>query len=36
VDVAPKIAEEKMLKHRSFEGFHIKPAEDFLESRVPI
>ena len=27
IDVAPKIAEEKMLKHRSFEGFKIKPAE---------
>lgn len=36
VDVSPKIAEEKMLKHRSFEGFHIKPVADFLESRVPI
>jgi homogentisate 1,2-dioxygenase len=36
VDVAPKIAEEKMLKHRSFEGFHIKPETDFLDSRVPI
>lgn len=36
VDVAPKIAEEKMLSHRSFEGFNIKPAKDFLESRVPV
>jgi homogentisate 1,2-dioxygenase len=36
VDVAPKIAEEKMLKHRSFEGFNIKPAADFLESRIPV
>ncbi|MBG9376525.1 homogentisate 1,2-dioxygenase [Panacibacter sp. DH6] len=34
--VMPKIAEEKMLKHRSFEGFKIKPAADYLESRKPI
>jgi len=36
VDVSPQIAEEKMLQHRSFEGFHIKPANDYLESRVPV
>ncbi|MBL7741010.1 MAG: homogentisate 1,2-dioxygenase [Chitinophagaceae bacterium] len=35
-DVSPQIAEEKMLKHRCFEGFHIKPVKDFLESRVPV
>ena len=34
--VAPTIAEEKMLKHRSFEGFNIKPVADFLQSRVPV
>ncbi|WP_018612740.1 homogentisate 1,2-dioxygenase [Segetibacter koreensis] len=36
VNVAPEIAEEKMLKHRSFEGFNIKPSEDFLNSRIPV
>lgn len=36
IDVSPIIAEEKMLQHRCFEGFHIKPAKDFLESRVPV
>jgi len=36
VNVAPQIAEEKMLRHRSFEGFNIKPVKDFLESRVPV
>ena len=36
VDVSPKIAEEKMLKHRSFEGFNIKPQKDYLDSRVPV
>jgi len=35
-DVQPRIAEEKMLKHRSFEGFKVKPTADFLESRVPV
>ena len=36
VNIAPQIAEEKMLSHRSFEGFNIKPTKDFLESRVPV
>jgi len=31
--VSPKIAEEKMLRHRSFEGFKIIPQKDFLQSR---
>ena len=35
-DVVPQIAEEKMLKHRSFEGFKIKPEKDFLQSRKPV
>ncbi|MFN4007631.1 MAG: homogentisate 1,2-dioxygenase [Chitinophagaceae bacterium] len=34
--VAPTIAEEKMLKHRSFEGFNVQPKADYLESRTPI
>lgn len=36
VSVKPEIAEEKMLKHRSLEGFSIKPAADYLDSRVPV
>lgn len=36
VNMMPKVAEEKMLKHRSFEGFHIKAEKDFLQSRKPI
>src|SRR5689334_21766358 len=36
VEVKPHVAEEKMLKHRSFEGFNIKPAKDFLQSRIPV
>ncbi len=35
-DIAPLIAEEKMLRHRSFEGFKIKPEKDYLQSRTPI
>lgn len=35
-DVMPAIAEEKMLKHRSFDGFNIKPVDDFLQSRIPV
>lgn len=34
--VAPTVAEEKMLKHRSFEGFKINPTQDFLQSRKPV
>lgn len=35
-DLMPRVAEEKMLKHRSFEGFRITPENDFLESRKTI
>jgi len=34
--VAPKIAFQRSLKHQSFEGFHVEPADDFLESRTPV
>ena len=36
ISVAPEVAEEKMLKHRSFEGFKIKPDADYLKSRVAV
>jgi homogentisate 1,2-dioxygenase len=36
VDVSPKVAEEKMLKHRSFEGFKVKPEKDYLQSRKAV
>jgi homogentisate 1,2-dioxygenase len=32
-DAQPRIAEEKMLKHRSFDGFKVKPEADYLQSR---
>ncbi len=36
VSVAPQIAEEKMLQHRSFDGFKISPVADYLESRKAV
>ncbi len=36
INVAPKIAEEYMLKHRSLEGFNIKPEADYLDSRKAV
>jgi len=36
VNVMPIIAEEKMLKHRCFEGLHIAPVADYLQSRKPV
>jgi homogentisate 1,2-dioxygenase len=36
INVAPKIAEEKMLKHRCFEGFNITPTADYLDSRKAV
>jgi homogentisate 1,2-dioxygenase len=34
--VAPQIALEKNMQHRSLLGFRVQPADDYLESRVPI
>ena len=36
IDISPTIAEEKMLKHRSLEGFKIRPVKDYLQSRVAV
>jgi homogentisate 1,2-dioxygenase len=36
ISVAPLIAEEQMLKHRSFQGFKIAPEDDYLESRCAV
>lgn len=33
IDVSPKPANDAILKHRSFEGFQIKPEADYLKSR---
>ncbi len=34
--IAPTIAIDKNMQHRKFEGFKVKPEDDFLVSRVPI
>lgn len=36
INVQPRVAEEKMLKHRCFEGFHVKPEADYLASRKAV
>ena len=36
VNIKPQIAEDGMLKHRSFEAFKIKREKDFLDSRIPV
>ncbi|HZF99463.1 MAG TPA: homogentisate 1,2-dioxygenase [Chitinophagales bacterium] len=36
IDVQPKIALSKQMKHRSFQGFNVQPKVDFLDSRVPL
>lgn len=36
VNVQPRVAEEKMLKHRCFEGFQVKPEADYLASRKAV
>jgi homogentisate 1,2-dioxygenase len=35
-DVTPKIANDNILKHRSFQGFNVKPVHDYLQSRKPV
>jgi len=32
-DVSPKAATDNILKHRSYQGFKIKPEADYLKSR---
>ncbi len=36
VDIRAKAASENILKHRSFQGFNIKPEADYLKSRKPV
>ncbi len=36
VNIMPQVAEEKMLKHRSFDGFRIAPEKDYLQSRKAV
>ena len=34
--VAPKIIEDKQLKHRSLKGWNVAPEEDYIKSRKPL
>lgn len=36
INVTPEIALEENMQHRSFQGFNIKPAEDYILSRIPV
>lgn len=36
VNVAPEVELDKNMQHRSFRGFDVAPADDYLESRVPV
>ncbi|MBI3142745.1 MAG: homogentisate 1,2-dioxygenase [Bacteroidetes bacterium] len=36
IDLSPKVAVEKNMKSVSLNGFSINPAQDYLESRVPV
>jgi len=36
VSVQPEVVLEKNMQHRSFQGFKVKPAGDYLSSRVPV
>lgn len=35
-DLVPQVAEEKLLLHRSFEGFKLPSKNDYLESRIAV
>lgn len=36
IDVSPKPVSDNILKHRSFQGFNVKPESDFLKSRKTV
>ncbi|MCB9016208.1 MAG: homogentisate 1,2-dioxygenase [Lentimicrobiaceae bacterium] len=36
IDVKPEIAIQNNMQHRSFQGFKVKPTDDYLQSRVPV
>lgn len=36
INVEPKIVHQRFLKHQSFEGFEIKPEDDYLKSRKAV
>lgn len=36
IDVKPEIVNQNNMQHRSFQGFNVKPADDYLKSRIPV
>jgi len=36
ISVAAKVVNDKQLKHRSLQGFNIRPEDDYLKSRKPV
>ncbi len=36
VNIAPEIAVESNMQHRSFNGFDVEPVDDYLRSRIPV
>lgn len=36
INVEPKVAFQRSLKHQSFQGFQVAPVDDYLESRTPV
>jgi homogentisate 1,2-dioxygenase len=36
VQVAPEIAIDKNMQHRSFQGFKVRPADNYISSRIPV
>jgi homogentisate 1,2-dioxygenase len=34
--VAPEVAIDKNMQHRSFKGFKVKPERDYIKSRIPV
>jgi homogentisate 1,2-dioxygenase len=36
ISVAPEVAVDKNMQHRSLNGFKAKPVDDYLQSRVPL
>ena len=36
IDLNPEVAMDKQLQMRSFQGYSVKPCDDYIESRVPM
>lgn len=36
IDISPKAATDNILKHRCYQGFHVKPEADFVQSKKTV